>query len=184
MSLDLNDINSRMAKAIDALKHEFTGLRTGRANPALLESVRADVYGSMMPLNQIASISAPEPRMLSVSVWDKNNVSAAEKAIQNSGLGLSPNTEGNVIRVNLPELTEDRRKELAKVAAQTAENAKVAVRNIRRDGMDQIKKMQNDKAIGEDAAHDLSDKVQQSTDKYVAEIDKELDSKTADIMKV
>lgn len=184
MSLDKADLQRRMEGALENLNRDFAGLRSGRATPALLENVRADVYGSQMPLNQLANVTVPEPRTLSVSVWDVNNVSAVERGIIASGLGLNPNTEGSTIRLNLPDLTEERRKELAKVAGSNAENAKIAIRNVRKDGMDQVKKAQADKEIGEDEARGQSDEVQKLTDDYIAKIDAEIDSKTKEIMTV
>lgn len=181
MSVDIDDLKRRMEGALESLNKDFQGLSTGRANPSLLENIKVDVYGSQMPLNQTANVGAPEPRTLSVSVWDANNVSAVEKAIINSGLGLNPNTEGSVIRLNIPELTEDRRKELTKVASSGAENARIAVRNVRRDGMDAIKK---DDGLGEDIARDQSDQVQKLTDEFVGKIDSELEAKNTDIMTV
>ncbi|PIR32146.1 MAG: ribosome recycling factor [Alphaproteobacteria bacterium CG11_big_fil_rev_8_21_14_0_20_44_7] len=184
MSFNKDDIAKRMAGAVESLKHDFSGLRTGRANPALLDNIKVDVYGALMPVSQVASVSTPEARMLSVSVWDRSNVGAVEKAITNSGLGLNPIAEGQTIRISLPELTEERRKELAKVASQQSESARIAVRNVRRDGMDQIKKSEKDKEISEDDAKRMSDVVQKLTDDYIAKIDAELESKSAEIMKV
>ena len=180
MALDKEDLKRRMDGALENLNKDFAGLRSGRASTALLDNIKVDVYGSNMPINQVANVSVPEARMLSVSVWDQGNVAAVEKAIINSGLGLNPNTEGSTIRINIPQLTEDRRKELTKVASSSAENARIAVRNVRRDGMDQIKKAD----IGEDEAHGLSDDVQKLTDDYIGKIDAELESKNAEIMTV
>jgi ribosome recycling factor len=180
----LNELESRMKKSIAALKEEFTGLRTGRANPSLLEPVMVDAYGSKMPLNQVATVSAADARLLTVQVWDKSMTQAVEKAIRESNLGLNPAAEGTLIRVALPELNEERRKELTKVAHQYAEQAKVAVRHIRRDGMDALKKQEKDGDIGQDDMHALSDKVQKLTDNAVADIDKLLAAKEADIMQV
>ena len=182
MSLNIDDIKRRMAKAIDSLKHEFSGLRTGRASTALLDHIKVDAYGADMPLNQVASISAPEPRMLSVSVWDKGLAGAVDKAIRNAGLGLNPITEGTSIRIPMPQLTEDRRKELTKVANKASEDCKVAIRNIRRDGMDQIKKAE--KTQSEDESKRQQEQVQKATDEYIAIVEKELEAKNKDIMTV
>lgn len=184
MAINMDELKRRMQKAVESLKHEFSGLRTGRASTALLDHIKVEAYGADMPLNQVASISAPEPRMLSVSVWDKGLAGAVDKAIREAGLGLNPITEGTSIRIPMPQLSEERRKELTKVASKAAEEAKVAVRNIRRDGMDQIKKAEKDKAIGEDEGHTLSDKVQKLTDEFIVIIDKELESKSKDILTV
>jgi len=180
----LNDLESRMNKSIAALKEEFSGLRTGRANPSLLEPVMVDAYGSKMPLNQVATVAAADARLLTVQVWDKSMTQAVEKAIRESNLGLNPAAEGTLIRVALPELNEERRRDLTKVAHQYAEQSKVAVRHIRRDGMDALKKQEKDGDIGQDEMHSLSDKVQKLTDDAVSEIDKLLAAKEADIMQV
>jgi ribosome recycling factor len=184
MTIDLGDLERRMQGAVDSLHNEFNGLRTGRAHVGLLDSVKPLAYGNPTPLNQVATVSVLDSRMLGVNVWDKANAPAIEKAIREAGLGLNPIAEGNSIRIPMPELTEDRRKELVKVAAKIAEDAKIAVRNVRRDGMDEVKKSEKDKAIGEDEAHTLSDKVQKLTDQYVTKIESDLDAKTKDIMKV
>lgn len=182
--IDLADIERRMAGALEALKSEFAGLRTGRASASLLDPVAADVYGASMPLNQVGTVTVPEPRMLSVQVWDKSNVSAVEKAIRNAGLGLNPMVDGQTVRIPLPELNEERRRELAKIAAKYAEQARIAVRNVRRDGMDQLKKAEKAKAISEDDHKLFADEVQELTDKYVAEIDGVLETKEQEIMQV
>lgn len=184
MTVDLGDLERRMQGAVESLHHEFNGLRTGRAHVGLLDSIKVLAYGNPTPINQVATVSVLDSRMLGVNVWDKTNAAATEKAIRESGLGLNPIVEGQSIRIPMPELTEDRRKELTKVAAKIAEDAKIAVRNIRRDGMDAVKKSEKDKAIGEDEAHTLSEKVQKLTDQYVNKIDTDLDAKTKDIMKV
>lgn len=180
----LNDLEGRMNKSIAALKEEFSGLRTGRANPSLLEPVMVDAYGSKMPLNQVATVAAADARLLTVQVWDKSMTQAVEKAIRESNLGLNPAAEGTLIRVALPELNEERRRDLTKVAHQYAEQGKVAIRHIRRDGMDVLKKQEKDGDIGQDDMHSLSDKVQKLTDDAVSEIDKLLAAKEADIMQV
>lgn len=181
---DLNDIRRRMEGAVASLKQEFQGLRTGRASANLLDGVTVDVYGSHMPLNQCASVSVPEPRMLSVQVWDREAVKAVEKAIMNSGLGLNPMTEGQTLRIPLPELSEERRKDLVKVASKGAEEQRIAVRNIRRDGMDKLKKMEKDSEISKDEHHTQSDKVQKLTDEFIGKIDELLAAKTKEIMQV
>jgi len=178
------ELKRRMHGAVEALKHEFGGLRTGRASAALLEPIHADAYGASMPLNQIASITVPEPRLLQINVWDRGLVIAVEKAIQASNLGLNPQTEGQVIRLRMPDLTQDRRKELVKVAHQYAEKARIAVRNVRRDGMDQLKALEKEHVIGEDDHKKKADEVQKMTDETIKEIDAALKAKEAEIMQV
>lgn len=176
------DIERRMAGALDSLKHDLSGLRTGRANVALLDPVTVEVYGSMMPLNQVATVSAPEPRMLSVQVWDRANVTAVEKGIAHANLGLNPMIDGQTLRLPLPDLTEERRKDLAKLAGQYAEKAKVAVRNVRRDGMEALKEDEKKKAISEDERKRMEDEVQKLTDKYVADVDAAAAQKEKEIL--
>jgi ribosome recycling factor len=178
------DIKRRMHGAVDALKHDFGGLRTGRASTALLDPVIVDAYGANMPINQVASVSTPEARLLQISVWDKGLVQAVEKAIHASNLGLNPQTEGTVIRLRMPDLTQDRRKELVKVAHQYAEKAKVAVRNVRRDGMDHLKTLEKEHVISEDEHKTRADEVQKMTDDTVKEVDAALKHKEAEIMQV
>lgn len=180
----LSSLKSRMSKSIASLKDELSGLRTGRASAGMLEPVTVDAYGSQMPLNQVASVSVPEPRLLSVQVWDQGLSGAVEKAIRESGLGLNPSAEGAVIRVPIPELNEERRRELTKVAGNYAEQARVAVRHIRRDGMEQLKKAEKDGDIGQDDARAQSDLVQKATDEAVAEIDAIVATKEQEIMQV
>ncbi len=182
--LDMKDLKRRMEGAVKVLKEEFAGLRTGRASTSLLEPVQVNAYGGKMPLNQVAAITVPEPRLLSVQVWDASLVQAVEKAIRESGLGLNPQTQGNVIRVPIPELSAERRKEISKVAHQYAEQARVAVRNVRRDGMDAIKQMEKEHDISEDDARKLADDVQKMTDRFIKEIDELLEKKDAEIMQV
>jgi ribosome recycling factor len=181
---DANDLQRRMTGAIANLRQELGGLRTGRASANLVEPVQVEAYGSMMPLNQVASVSVPEPRMLSIQVWDKSMVHAVEKAIVNSNLGLSPATEGQVIRLRLPELTQDRRKDLVKVAHKYAEAAKVAVRHVRRDGLDILKKMEKDAGLSKDDHERMADQVQKTTDQNIAEIDQLLAVKEKEILTV
>lgn len=180
----LQDLQKRMDGAIATLAKEFTGLRTGRASTNLLDPIQVDAYGSLLPLNQVGNVTAPEPRLLSVSVWDKSMVKAVEKAIRESDLGLNPAVDGQTIRVPIPALSEERRKEMVKVAGKYAEAAKVAVRNVRRDGMEELKKQEKDKKISEDEQRTQSDKIQKLTDDYVKKIDEQLVAKEKDIMSV
>ncbi|GAB4072441.1 ribosome recycling factor [Ancylobacter sonchi] len=181
---DIADLKRRMQGAIGVLKQELSGLRTGRASASLLEPIQVDAYGSHMPLNQCASVNVPEPRLLSVQVWDRSMVSAVEKAIRDSNLGLNPQTEGQVIRVRIPELTQDRRQELVKVAHKYAEAARVSVRHVRRDGMDSLKKAEKDGDISADEQTRLSDQVQKATDQSIAEVDQVLATKEKEILAV
>lgn len=181
---DLSEFRRRMDGAVSSLKSEFAGLRTGRANPALLDGITVSAYGSEMPLNQVGGVSVPEPRMLTVNVWDKGQVSAVERAIRQSNLGLNPVVDGTTLRIPLPPLTEERRKELVKVAGQYSESAKVAVRNVRRDAMDLLKKLEKDGKMGEDEQKAHSGDVQKSTDDVIANIDGALEEKSAEIMQV
>jgi ribosome recycling factor len=176
------DVQRRMTGAVEALKHDLGGLRTGRASTTLLEPVTVEVYGSHMPLNQVATISAPEPRMLSVQVWDRSNVSSVEKAIRSSGLGLNPISEGQTLRLPIPDLTEERRKELAKLASQYAEKARIAVRNVRRDAMDSLKQDEKKHEISEDERKRLETEVQKMTDDTVKDIDATTQAKEKEIM--
>jgi ribosome recycling factor len=182
MAYDKADIERRMHGAVDALKHDLAGLRTGRANASLLDPVVVDVYGAHMPLNQVATVTTPEARMLTVSVWDRSNVAAVEKAIRNAGLGLNPMTEGATIRLPIPDLTQERRKELAKLASQYAEKARIAARNVRRDGMETLKKTEKDKLMGEDEQKRESEVVQKMTDKTIGEIDAASSAKEKEIL--
>ncbi|WP_341207863.1 ribosome recycling factor [uncultured Sphingomonas sp.] len=168
---DKADLERRMNGAIEALKGDLSGLRTGRASTSLLDPVTVEVYGAHMPLNQVATVSVPEPRMLSVQVWDKTNVGPVEKAIRSAGLGLNPINDGQTLRLPIPDLTEERRKELAKLAGQYSEKAKVAVRNVRRDGMDALKTDEKKNVISEDDRKRLETEVQKLTDATIAEID-------------
>jgi ribosome recycling factor len=179
---DKADLERRMKGAVDSLKSDLGGLRTGRANVSLLDPVTVEVYGSNMPLNQVATVSAPEPRLLSVQVWDKSNVTPVEKAIRNAGLGINPVTDGNNIRLPIPDMTEERRKELVKLAATYGEKAKIAVRNVRRDGNDALKTDENKKEIGEDERKRGEAEVQKLTDAAVSEIDTVMATKEKEIM--
>ncbi|HAO43233.1 MULTISPECIES: ribosome recycling factor [unclassified Afipia] len=183
-NFDINDLKRRMEGAISSLKHELGGLRTGRAAISMVEPVQVEAYGSHMPLNQVATVSVPEPRLLSVQVWDKSMVKAVETAIVNSNLGLSPATEGQVIRLRIPELNEERRKELVKVAHKYSEAARVAVRHVRRDGLDMLKKLEKDHQISEDDEKRLSNEVQKVTDAAIADVDKALAAKEKEILTV
>lgn len=181
---DLKDIKRRMDGALSVLKQEFSSLRTGRANASILDPLTVDAYGSPMPLNQLATITVPEPRMISVQVWDKSQVQAVDKAIRESDLGLNPVVEGQVLRLPIPELNEERRQEIAKVAHKYAEQARVAVRNVRRDGMEQLKRQEKAGDIGQDDHHKLAAEVQDLTDSTIKEIDDALSAKEAEILQV
>jgi ribosome recycling factor len=188
MPADLNklkqDLTRRMDGAMETLRREFAGLRTGRASPALLEPVKVEAYGSEMPITQVGTIGVPEPRMMTVQVWDKALVGAVERAIRDAGLGLNPAADGQTVRVPIPILTEERRKELARTAHKYAEGARVAVRGVRRDGMEQIKGFEKKHEIGEDVARDWHDVVQKLTDDYIKRIDTALAEKEKDIRQV
>lgn len=181
---NLKDIEHRMDGALDALRREFVGLRTGRASAGLLEPVMVDAYGSLMPLTQVGTVSVPEPRMITVQVWDRSLVQAAEKAIRESDLGLNPATDGQLIRVPVPALNEERRQELTRVAGKYAEQARVAIRNVRRDGMDKLKKQEKDSDISQDEHKRLAERVQELTDAHIKKVDEMLSSKEAEIMQV
>ncbi len=184
MSADIKDLKRRMDGAIEALKREFAGIRTGRASTGLLEPLMVDAYGAQMPLTQVGTIGVPEPRMLSVQVWDRQLVSAVDKAIRESDLGLNPVIDGQLLRIPIPPLTEERRQELTKVAARYAEQARVAVRNVRRDGMESLKKMEKDSEISQDEHHTRADEIQKITDEHVKLIDELLSHKDSEIMQV
>ncbi|MDZ4869230.1 MAG: ribosome recycling factor [Alphaproteobacteria bacterium] len=181
---DMDDLTKRMKGAVAAMKHEFAGLRTGRASVSLLDPITVDAYGSAMPLNQVATVNAPESRMLTVQVWDRGLASAVDKAIRSSGLGLNPQVDGQLLRIPIPPLTEDRRKELSKIGAKYAESARVAVRNIRRDGMEHLKALEKEHQISEDEHKKKHDQVQKATDAHVKEIDEALAAKEKEIMQV
>ena len=181
-SIDKSDLQRRMHGAVDALKHDLAGLRTGRASTALVDAVQVEVYGSNMPLNQVATVSVPEPRLLTVQVWDRSNVQPVEKAIRSDGIGLNPVTDGQLIRLPIPDLTEERRKELAKLVGQYAEKAKIAVRNVRRDGMDHLKADEKKHEISEDERKRLEGDVQKMTDDTIKEIDDLAEAKEKEIL--
>ena len=179
---DKVDLERRMKGAVESLKHDLSGLRTGRANTALLEPIQVEVYGAMMPIVQVATLSAPEPRMLSVQVWDKSNVTPVEKAIRSAGLGLNPINDGQTLRLPIPDLTEERRKELAKLAGQYAEKARVAIRNVRRDGMENLKADENKKEISEDDRKRGETEVQKLTDETIKAADEVFAHKEKEIL--
>jgi ribosome recycling factor len=181
--LDIDDLQRRMDGALAALRSEFASLRTGRAAASMLDNIIVDAYGAPTPINQVGTVNVPEPRMITVNIWDKQIVGKAEKAIRESGLGINPVIDGTIIRLPIPELNEERRRELTKVAAQYAESARVAVRNVRRDGMDQLKKAKGD-GLGEDDHKIWSDEVQKLTDDAIVAVDKALETKQEEIMQV
>ena len=183
-TFDLADVKRRMQGAINAFKNDLASLRTGRASPNLLDPIQIDAYGALMPISQVATVNVPEPRLLSVQVWDRGMLAAVEKAIRESDLGLNPQTEGQVIRLRIPEMNEQRRKEMVKVAHKYAEEAKIAVRHVRRDGLDLLKKLEKDSAISEDDGKRHADQVQKTTDQFVAEVDSLLVAKEKEIMHV
>ena len=179
---DKADIERRMTGAVESLRGDLGGLRTGRANTSLLDPVQVEVYGAMMPLNQVATVSAPEPRMLSVQVWDKSNLIAVEKGIAHANLGLNPMIDGQTLRLPMPDLTEERRKELAKLAGQYAEKAKIAIRNVRRDAMESLKADEKKKEISEDERKRMEDEVQKLTDRFVKDTDEAASKKEQEIL--
>ena len=181
---NVNELTKRMMGAIDTFHKDLGGLRTGRASPSLVDSISVNAYGGKSPLNQIANVNTPEPKLITVQIWDKSLVAAAEKAIRDAGLGLNPVVDGQNLRIPLPDLNEERRKELVKIAKEYGENAKVAVRHVRRDGMEMLKNLEKNKEIGKDEAFKDSETLQKLTDEKVAEIDKVLDDKETEIMQV
>ena len=183
-SFDVNDIKRRMQSTVGVFKTELSGLRTGRASAHLLDPIMVEAYGNTVPLNTVATVNVPEPRLISVQVWDKSMVSAVEKGIRNSNLGLNPIIEGNLLRLPIPELNRERRQELVKIAHKYVEQAKVAIRHIRRDGMEDIKKLEKDGKLAQDEARTTSDKVQKLTDETIAELDKMLAAKEQEIMQI
>ena len=181
---DINEVEKRMRASLDALKREFSGLRTGRASANLLDPVHVMVYGARMPLNQVATVSVPEPRMISVQVWDRSNATAVDKGIREANLGLNPIMDGQILRLPIPSLTADRRQELVKLAHKYAEQSKVAVRNVRREAMDLLKKLEKDGKMSQDDHRGHSEKVQELTDRIIKEVDSTLVTKEAEIQKV
>ena len=182
--LDVKDVERRMKGALENLRHEFAGLRTGRASAAMLDPITVDVYGAAMPLNQVASITVPEPRLLNVQVWDVNNTASVEKAIRASELGLNPMIDGQLIRIPIPELNEERRVEISKVAGKYAEQTRIAIRNVRHHGMEDLKKSEKQDHMSEDEVRMWADEVQKLTDKYIEEVDHILATKEQEIKKV
>lgn len=180
--VDLDDLEKRMTGALNSLKSDYNSLRTGRASASMLDAVLVDAYGVATPINQVATINVPEPRMVSVNVWDKTMVAAVDKAIRQSGLGLNPVMDGTTLRLPIPELNEERRRDLSKLAGQYSEKARISVRNVRRDGMDHLKKLKD--SMGEDDQKLWQDEIQELTDKAIANIDKALEVKQAEIMQV
>ncbi len=183
-ALDLDDIKRRMEGSLNSLKTEFMGLRAGRASTAMLEPIMVEAYGSKMPMNQVGNISVPEPRLLTVTVWDAGLTSSVEKAIRESDLGLNPMAEGTLIRVPIPDLSEERRKDMVKVAGRYAEAARVAVRNVRRDGIEAVRKLEKDSEISEDERHDFETDIQKLTNDHVKQIDDALSNKETEITQV
>jgi ribosome recycling factor len=183
-AFDKEDVNRRMNGSVTTLKTEFSGLRTGRASAALLDPVSVEAYGSPMPISQVGTVSVPESRLLTVQVWDKGLVKAVDKAIRDAGLGLNPQVDGQLLRIPVPELNEERRKELAKLASKYAEQARIAVRNVRRDGMETLKKLEKDHKIGQDEHHKFAEELQKLTDTHIRDIDQLLHSKEQEIMQV
>ena len=183
-TFEREELRRRMKGAVATLKTEFTGLRTGRASAALLDPVTVDAYGNSMPVNQLGTVSTPEPRLLTVQVWDKGLVRAVDKAIRDAGLGLNPQVDGQLVRIPIPALNEERRRELAKLAHKYAENARIAVRNVRRDGMEQLKKLEKDHVISEDEHRKFADELQKMTDENVHEVDAAMHAKDQEIMHV
>ncbi|MEJ0062999.1 MAG: ribosome recycling factor [Alphaproteobacteria bacterium] len=184
MTFKLDEYGKRMDGALEALRKEFSGLRTGRASTGMLDPIQVEAYGSMMPLNQVGTVSVPEPRLLTVQVWDKGMVKPVEKAIRDAGLGLNPQPDGQLIRVPVPELSQERRAELVKVAGKYAEQTRIAVRNVRRDAMDALKKEEKDGGITEDEHKSLSEKVQKLTDEHIKKIDEGLAAKEKEVMHI
>mgnify|MGYP000483517102 CR=1 FL=1 len=183
-AIDLNETKRKMEGSIASFRHDLGGLRTGRASSSILDPVMVDAYGQKMPINQVANVNAPEPKMITVQIWDKSMVGPVEKAVREAGLGLNPIVDGQNLRIPLPDLNEERRKELVKVAKDYAENAKVAIRHVRRDGMETLKKAEKDKEVGQDDARATGDKVQKMTDEMTKEVDDILAQKETEIMQV
>ena len=180
----ISDVEDRMKKSITALQKDYAAIRTGRANPAMFDGIRVSVYGTEMPLNQVATVSCPEPRLVVIQPWDKNNLSEVEKAILKSDLSVNPSNDGNLIRIQIPELTEERRKEYVKHAKHKAEECRVSIRNVRRDGNEMIKELEKEKEISEDESKNALAKIQKITDKYIDEIQKLTDNKEKEILNI
>jgi ribosome recycling factor len=178
----LKDAEDRMKKSLEHLQHELAGIRTGRATPSLLDSVKVDYYGSPMPINQVATVSAPEPRLLVIQPWEKRMIPEIEKAIMNSDLGLNPANDGNLIRVPIPELSDERRQNLVKLVKKFCEDARIAIRNVRRDANEHVKRLEKEHEISEDQSHDALEDIQKLTDKYIGEVDKLLEHKEKEIL--
>ena len=179
-----NDINNRMDSTISSLKTEMNGIRAGRASPSMLDTIKVDVYGSKMPINQIGNITTPEPRLINIEIWDKGNVSLVEKAIRESDLGINPTIEGTLIRLPLPQLTEERKLEYIKLAKKIGESSKIAIRNLRRDGIEQFKKMEKNKEVGEDESKKLQSDIEEITSTHVKLIESIVSEKEVDLSKV
>ena len=179
---DINDLTQKMSKTILSFQKDLSTLRTGRANPSMLDLIRIDVYGQKMPINQLATVTIPEPRTISIQVWDKNNVKAVDSEIQKSNLGINPQVDGQIVRIHIPQLTEERRKELTKILKNLGEKGKISVRNIRRESNDNIKKLLKDKKISEDESKDYENQVQKTTDDNIAKIEKILSDKEKEIL--
>jgi len=184
VAIDIDDLERRMDGAMNALKNEFATLRTGRASASMVEPIMVDAYGSPTPLNQLGTINVPEPRLIAINIWDRSLVAKAEKAIRDSGLGINPQLNGTIILLPIPELNEERRRELTKVAGQYAEHARVSIRNVRRDGMDQLKKAKTKHGMSEDDIEMWSEEVQSLTDRFIQQVDKALEAKQQEIMHV
>jgi ribosome recycling factor len=180
----ISDVEDRMKKSITALQKDYAAIRTGRANPAMFDGIRVSVYGTEMPLNQVATVSCPEPRLVVIQPWDKNNLGEVEKAILKSDLSVNPSNDGNLIRIQIPDLTEERRKEYVKHAKHKAEECRVSIRNVRRDGNEMIKELEKDKEISEDDSKNALAKIQKTTDKYIDEIQKLTDNKEKEILNI
>ena len=180
----ISDVEDRMKKSVASLQKDFAAIRTGRANPAMFDGIRVSVYGTEMPLNQVATVSCPEPRLVVIQPWDKNNLGEVEKAILKSDLSVNPSNDGNLIRIQIPDLTEERRKEYVKHAKHKAEECRVSIRNIRRDGNDMIKELEKEKEISEDDSKNALAKIQKTTDKYIDEIQKLTDNKEKEILNI
>ena len=183
LDFDIDSLKKRMVGALNALKSDFNSLRTGRASSSMLDAIMVEIYGNNVPVNQCATINVPEPRMVTVNVWDKTNVGIVEKAIVSSGLGINPVIDGSILRLPIPELNEERRKELSKLAGNYAEQARISVRNVRRDGMDKVKRLKNDN-MSEDDAKIWSDEIQELTDSSILMIDKTTEEKQSEIMQI